>query len=128
MVALRVVHQTLGRNRLQLFFQFVQIFGASHLALVGQAEDEIAESEVIGENAAQVFQQRGRALAQERVAFSVGAWAKFCATGLQNHGNVRHEALDHARQFEAGLGAELAFPGEFHIGHHCEEIVAVALD
>jgi hypothetical protein len=57
-IALRVIHETVGGDRLQLLFQFIQIGGASDLTLVGQAEDEISEAELISENAPQIFQQR----------------------------------------------------------------------
>ena len=58
-VTLGVVDDAFGWDRLQLLFQFVQVFGAPHFALVGHPEHEVAESEMVGQNAAQIPQQRG---------------------------------------------------------------------
>ncbi len=92
-IALRVIHHAVGGNRLQLFLEFVQIRGPAHFVLVGHAENEIAESERVGQDAPQIFQQRGRTLAQERIAFGLCPRAKLCAAGLQHHRHIRSETL-----------------------------------
>src|SRR5579872_58201 len=52
---------------------------------------------------------------------------KLGATGLQHNRNVRRQVLYHARQFESGIGAELAVPRELHVGDDAEDVVAISL-
>ena len=47
-VALSVVGEAFGGNRLQLLFEFVQIFRAAYFFRIWQAKYEIAEAEVLG--------------------------------------------------------------------------------
>src|SRR3974390_935704 len=44
-IALRMVHQAIGGQRLQGLFQLVQILGSSYFSLVGHTKNEIAETE-----------------------------------------------------------------------------------
>ncbi len=126
-IALRMVQQALGGQHLQGLFQFVQILGAANFLLVGHAEDKITEAELIGQNAPQIFQQRGRPFTQERVPLGMRARTKFGPARLENNRNVRCQAPDHASQLETSFGTELAFPGEFHIRDQAENVVPILL-
>ena len=126
-VALRVKDDAFRRNGLQLLFQFVHVFRPSDFARIRQTKHEVAKPELLGQYLAQVFQQRGRTLAQKRIARGVRPRAELGAAGLQHYGHVRHQALHHARQFKARLRIELALPGELHVRYHAEQIIAILL-
>src|SRR5579863_287107 len=127
MVALRVVHQAFGGHGLQLLFQFVEILCAPDLGLVGHAKYKIAKTEVVGQDPAQVFQQRRRALAKKRVALGISSRTKFRAAGLQHHWHVGHQTLDQTRQFETRVWAKLSIPRELHVRNNSEKIFAILL-
>ena len=55
-VALGVIGEAFGRNRLQLFFELIQVLRAAYFFQIGQTKDEVAKTELLGENPAQVFQ------------------------------------------------------------------------
>ena len=59
-VALRVIGDALCRDRGQLRLQRIQVAGAANFGLlVRQAKDEVAETDLLGQDVAQVAQQRG---------------------------------------------------------------------
>ncbi len=64
-VALRVKDDAFRRNRLQLFFQLVHVFRSSDFVRIRQTKHEVAKPELLGQNPAQVLQQRGRTFAQK---------------------------------------------------------------
>src|SRR5579871_3302553 len=68
-ITLRVIHQAVGGNGLQLLFKLVQIFGAANFALIWHPADEISEPEMIGQKPPQILEQRRRALSQKRISF-----------------------------------------------------------
>src|SRR5579872_1511870 len=58
----------------------------------------------------------------------MGARTKFRAARLQHDWNIRSKALDHAGEFESGLGTELAVPGKFDVRDEPEDIFAILLN
>ena len=64
-IALGVVCEAFRRNRLQYLLELIQVGGAGYFLQIGQAKDEIAESNLLGKNAAQILQQGRRTFAQK---------------------------------------------------------------
>src|ERR1700674_2979925 len=126
-VALRMKDDAFRRNRLQLLLQLSQVFRPSDFTRIRQTKHEVAKPELLGQYPAQVLQQRGRTFAQKRIALGVRPRPELGAAALQNYGNVRHQALHHARQFKPRLRAQLALPGKLHVRYQTEQIVAILL-
>ena len=92
---------------------------------VGQAEDEVAEANLLDQDAAQIAQQGGRTLLQEAESLPMRALHELRAAGLQHDGHVGHEVAHHARQLETGFGRQLAAARKLHVRHHGQQVVAV---
>ena len=58
-IALGVIREAFGRNRLQLFLKLVQIFGAPHFRQIRKTKNEVSKTKLFCEQPAQVFQQGG---------------------------------------------------------------------
>ena len=124
-IPLSVVRQTLFRNRMQQGLQGIQVSRAPHLRAIRMMKHEIAEAHFLRQNAAQIAEQRGRALLQKSKAFAVRPLAELGAAGLQHDGNVGNRLAHHARQFETCFGSQFPAARKLHIRNNSQQVLAI---
>src|ERR1035438_1538806 len=125
-IVFAVIGNAFYRDRMQQHLQRVQIAGACNFGFaIGQTKNKVAEPNLLDQNAAQISQQSGRPLLQERKLFRVSALHEFRSAGLKHDGDIPYRAADHAGQLEAGLRSQLSPSRKLHIRHHPEKVVAV---
>ena len=112
-------------TRCSSFLQRGKVCGARHFGVVGPAKNKIAEGELVGEQPPQVAQHGGRTLAQKRVALGMGARHELGAAGVEHDRDIGHQAADHVRQLETGVGRELAAHGKLDVGDDAEQVFAI---
>ena len=127
-VALGVVAQGGDRDALEALHELAHVGGPGHLAAVGQAEDERAEAQVVGQEAAQRLHQRRGVLGHELHPQLVRLPGEIALGRLQQHRQVRAAGAEAAHQLQARLGIERVGAGEAGVADDPDHVVLVALE
>ena len=97
----------------------------SDLRPVGQAEDEVAEAEVLDHETPQVVEEDRRALQEERGPGRDREGLVFLAEGLQHDGHVAHLSPHGPGKVEPGLAGPSAVARELDVRDDAEDLLAV---
>ncbi len=124
-VPLRVVGDRLRRDRAQLPEQALEILRPADGGPVRKPEDEVAEREVLDDEAAQVLEKRGRAFQQELRAHLTGHRFAVRPAGLEEHRDVAVRGLDLAGELGAGERVEASLLGELDVGDDPQHVLVV---
>ena len=127
-IALAVEGDALGWDHLQQLLQCLEIRGASHLAAVRHAEDEVAEREMLDHEVPEIGEQRDRVLPQERRADLRGPGRKLDARRLEQDGQVRDGFARHAGQLESRAARHLPAARKLHVGDETQHVRLVAVN
>ncbi len=121
-----VVLHGFGRHGVQQPDQRLEVGGATHFGAVGQAEDELAEAEILQHEPPQILQQRARALLDVAGPHAVRHRRQVDVGRLQHRRRVRIHRLDAADELQPGVVAHRALPGETPVGDDAQQRVLVA--
>ena len=127
-VALGVVGDRRGRHLGEAFLELFHVPRASDLRPVGQAEDEVAEPEVLDHEAPKVVEEDRRAFQEERGAGGDRERLVLPAEGLEHDGHVAHLPPHGPREVEPRLGEPHTVPRELDVRNDAEDLLPVLFE
>ena len=127
-VSLSVIGEAGRRNGPEHLLQRLQVVGPAHLGAIRQAEEEVAEAEVLDHEVPELLEENGRAFQVEGGAHLLRERRVFLAAGLKHERDVGLLLAHPSRQLHAGQRGEGPAERELDVGDDPEDVLPIRLD